>query len=358
MTQEEERPRPQQEIELPVFGMTCRGCVQAIETRLQALPGVRAVHVDLAGKRVRVACGPSASVTPEALAEAVEGLGFRASAPKAEASRMPWSKFVSFLLLGLVLLAAGTYTFQRAQTFYLSGGTIQNLNEFFGRISPWAVGLAFLFGLVVAFSPASYAMAPAVMGYVSGAKRASGWEALKLSGAFVAGIVTVEMAIGALFAVGGAAAIAFFSGKLPLWYALVTLILLALALMTWGIWRVDLPVLRPRWRDARSAWDAYLLGMPFGLIACPACTPLLLPVALGATATGQAWYGATLMGAFALGRGLPLAALGTSAGAFRALRGLTPYVPWIEKAVGLLLLAGALWFFKEFLRVSQAFGLF
>lgn len=359
-----ENDRPKEAvIELPVHGMTCRGCARNVETKLEALAGVEAVDVDLAGNRASVRCGPDVPGR-DALVCAVESLGFRTADRRVNnevgTDRRARKRLLLIIAVVLAVIAAGTYAFTQVQSLYFSG-ILQDLNGFFGQVSPLAVGLAFVFGLLVAFAPASYAMAPTVMGYVLGAEHLSGREAFKLSTAFVSGIVTVDLAVGALFAAGGATAISFFSARLPLWYALITVILLALALIMLKVWKLDLPLLKLRWgrhsHSARSARGAYLLGVPFGLIACPACTPLLLPVALGAAATGQVWYGAALMGAFALGRGLPLVALGTSAGAFRTLKGATSYVPWIEKAVGVLLLAGALYFLREFFRVSGAFGL-
>ena len=93
-------------------------------------------------------------------------------------------------------------------------------------------------------------------------------------------------------------------------------------------------------------------------MTCPACTPLILPLALGAAATGQPLYGAALMGAFAIGRGIPLTVLGTYTAAFQKMGGVRSYVPWVERVVGILLLVGAAWFFREFLRVGGIFGLF
>ena len=82
---------------------------------------------------------------------------------------------------------------------------------------------------------------------------------------------------------------------------------------------------------ASSVRGASLRGLPFGLIACPACTPLLLPVARGAAAAGNALYGAALMGAFSLGRGIPLVVLGTSTSAFQLMKGFTRHVRGLRR---------------------------
>ncbi|MBI3130661.1 MAG: cadmium-translocating P-type ATPase [Acidobacteria bacterium] len=56
-----------------VRGMTCASCVRRVEKALNAVPGVLAVHVDLAGERATVTFE---EVTPQALAEAVKAKGY------------------------------------------------------------------------------------------------------------------------------------------------------------------------------------------------------------------------------------------------------------------------------------------
>ena len=74
--------------------------------------------------------------------------------------------------------------------------------------------------------------------------------------------------------------------------------------------RVTLPAARPILRKADSLAGSYLLGIPFGLSVCPACTPLGLPN-LGATAaTGTPWVAAALLLVFGPGRGVTVVVAG------------------------------------------------
>jgi cytochrome c-type biogenesis protein len=50
------------------------------------------------------------------------------------------------------------------------------------------------------------------------------------------------------------------------------------------------------------------------------------------------------MGAFALGRGIPLVLAGLWAGAVKGMRELSRFAPAVERVVGLLLLGGAAYF--------------
>jgi cytochrome c biogenesis protein CcdA len=59
-------------------------------------------------------------------------------------------------------------------------------------------------------------------------------------------------------------------------------------------------------RAAGSARAAFLLGLPLGLAACPACTPMLWPIATLALLSGGSAYGAVLLFIFGLDRGIPI----------------------------------------------------
>src|SRR5918996_942363 len=65
---------------------------------------------------------------------------------------------------------------------------------------------------------------------------------------------------------------------------------------------------------------------------------------IDAAATGEPWLGAALLFTFGLARGVPLLAVGTATGAVKHLRRVTPLVPKLERAGGVLLLLAALYF--------------
>ena len=342
-------------LEIPVYGMDCQACAGSVELAIGTFPGVESVKADVESCRASVV--GDGKLDRDLLLTRIGELGFSVEPPGQEPDllRYNWKRLLAFAIVGGAIVAGGIYAFEWSKGYFFSGGRIEDLNTFFASITLGAIGLAFIFGLIIAFSPFTFALAPAVMGYVASSRHTSRLASARLSAGFVGGIVTADVMLGALFASVGIAAISFFSNNLPVWYAIITAILVGVALILLRVWTVELPMFKPKLHEARSARGAYLMGLPFGLIACPGCTPLLLPVALGAAATGNALYGAALMGAFALGRGIPLVLLGTSTGAFGRMKGFTGYVPWIEKGVGLLLLAGAAFFAKEFFRVASIF---
>jgi cytochrome c-type biogenesis protein len=209
-------------------------------------------------------------------------------------------------------------------------------------ISLVAFGIVFLAGFAMGLAPSSYALYPVIAGYVAGDEERSTSRGFALSLAFVLGTATVDAALGALFGLIGGAVIEAVARYVVVWNLLVAALLVGFGLVLLRVFTVKWPVLKMTWRKAHSVPGAYALGIPFGLSACPACTPMILPMLAAAAATGTWWFGALLMFVFGLARGLPLLVVGTSAGWFARLKGAARWVPRLQIAAGwLLLLAGA-----------------
>ncbi len=64
-----------QQIELPITGMTCASCVRRVEKALTKVPGVQGAHVNLATEQAAVRYDPG-QVVPGQLLSAVEGAGY------------------------------------------------------------------------------------------------------------------------------------------------------------------------------------------------------------------------------------------------------------------------------------------
>jgi cytochrome c-type biogenesis protein len=332
-----------QQLRVPVYGMTCEGCASTVRTGLGDVAGVAGVEVHL-DRNEALVTGEGSALDEEAVRGRVETMGFQLTPPAA-----PGPSRVRVAAIAAAVLAAvafGAWGFQQVSGSTDLAAGAEQLRATFAAASPAAFVLAFALGVVVAFAPSSLAMTPAVIGYVTGSHTRSTGKALRVSAAFVVGVLVVDAAIGAAAALGGRAAILALEERLALWFAVMVVALVALALVNLRVWRPRLPSVAPRLRggQAGGAPGAFLAGVPFGLLACPSCTPLLLPVLFGAVATGHAGYGAALVAAFGLGRGLPLVAAGTLVGGVHTAGALSRWVPKVEKAVGVLLLLGAAYF--------------
>ena len=331
-------------VTLEVHGMTCQGCASTVERGLQRLDGVTGVTVDESAGTATVTGG----VDPSAVRERILTMGYDLDRT---ATAEPWSRrrIATVVTLVLAVVVAGLLVFTQVSGTVTAGGTAEAVATIVTSGSPAAFGLAFLLGLVAAFAPSSLAMAPAVMGAAVEGHAHSRRHTVGRAVAFVAGVLVVDAVVGAAFAAGGEPVIAWLEARLALWFGLMFLVLAGLAVIVLGIWRPTPPRLAAdRLPEADGLGGAFLAGIPFGLLACPSCTPMLLPVILGAAATGDPVLGAAMLATFGLGRGLPLVAVGASAGLARRARSLRQYVPTIERVVGILLALGSLYYLWAF----------
>ena len=161
---------------------------------------------------------------------------------------------------------------------------------------------------------------------------------------FVLGMATVDAAVGALFGFLGSVVIETLTSYLVLTNLVLALLLVVLGLALLRRIRIVWPALRPMMRRVDSFRAAYALGIPFGLSACPACTPMILPILAAAAATGEAWLGAVLLLLFGLARGVPLVLAGAATGAVKQMRRAAGRMPIVERSGGYLLLLAALFF--------------
>ena len=67
------------EMQLRIEGMTCASCVSRVENALLSVPGVESAAVNFATEKALVRAPESVSLS--SLIQAVQGAGYRASAP-------------------------------------------------------------------------------------------------------------------------------------------------------------------------------------------------------------------------------------------------------------------------------------
>lgn len=222
-------------------------------------------------------------------------------------------------------------------------------------LSALAFAVVALGGLTMGVAPSSLPMYSIVVGLVSGQankqENTGVSQGLLLSSGFVLGMATVDATIGGLFGFLGSAVIRVLTD-----YLLYTNIVLAGVLVVFGLVllrkiRIVIPVLSPSLRPAHSFTSAFVLGIPFGFAACPACTPMILPILGAAAVTGKVWLGAVLLFVFGLARGAPLLLAGTLAGtavgSVDRFRRFAAWLPRIERASGWLLLLAAGYFLYQ-----------
>jgi len=89
---------------------------------------------------------------------------------------------------------------------------------------------------------------------------------------------------------------------------------------------------------------AFVLGLVVGLAGSQCGTPVLVAILGIAMAKGKLGYGASLLFAYGLGRGVPIVLAGTFAGVVKALPAMERWTRWMERAAGVVLIAVGLYF--------------
>lgn len=207
-----------------------------------------------------------------------------------------------------------------------------------GLGGPAAVAAMLGAGLFVGLTPAAYLAGPAVLGYFTVGAGCRRGALLSRAVAYVIGAALPMAAIGLGLGLFGDAVIGALAERAVAWYLLVALVTGLMGLLLTGLVVVKLPAYLPIPRTVASSRDAFLLGLPLGLAACPACTPMLFPIATAAAASGGPVYGAGLLFLFGLGRGIPILAAAVSLEALRRLRRLVPLGLAAQRIAGWLLL--------------------
>lgn len=202
----------------------------------------------------------------------------------------------------------------------------------------WAAGLILVLGLFVGLTPGAYLAGPAVLTYLSVGARDRRWALLVRALAYVIGAALPMAGLGVLLGAFGEVAIGISAELAIVWYLLVAIMTGVSGFLLTGLVVASVPAYLPVPRPVSSVRDAFLLGLPLGLAACPACTPMLFPIAAAATVSGGPLYGAGLLFVFGVGRGIPILLAAASLESLRRLRRLIPIGLAGQRIAGWLLI--------------------
>jgi thiol:disulfide interchange protein DsbD len=220
----------------------------------------------------------------------------------------------------------------------------------------WLVIASFFgFGLLLSFTPCVLPMIPILSGVIVGAER----SVTKARGLLLAALYVLGMAV--TYAVAGVAA--GLSGAMlsvalqnPWVLGAFALVFVALALAMFGFYELQLPVaLQQRLADASNRFHG---GHALGVFVMGVLSALILGPCMAAPLAGALLYigqsrdvvlGGSALFAMALGMGVPLLAVGASAGALMPKAG--PWMETVKRFFGTVLLGMAIYLVSPFLPV-------
>jgi cytochrome c-type biogenesis protein len=219
----------------------------------------------------------------------------------------------------------------------------QTLPQIVGELSALAFALVFLGGVLTSLGPCNLGMVPVVIGYVGGQQDLTRSKGFWLSTFFTLGSAITFVILGMLAAtVGG-----LFGTGSKILHWLVALVCFVIGLNLLGALRLNLDFLarlQPKRVAMTGLLGALLLGLVVGLAGSQCGTPVLVAILGIVMAKGKLAYGAALLFAYGLGRGVPIILAGTFTGVVKALPAMERWTRWMERAAGVILIGVGLYF--------------
>jgi cytochrome c-type biogenesis protein len=200
--------------------------------------------------------------------------------------------------------------------------------------------VAFLAGILSFLSPCVLPLVPTYLAYVGGSAGARRAVVLRNAGFFVLGFSLVFIAMGASASALGSVlrehqeTLTVVGGILVIGFGLVMLGVVRLPLL----YRDTRRPLGPG-TDTASPWGATLLGAAFAFGWTPCIGPVLGAILTAAGAAGTLSSGVGLLAAYAAGLAVPFMIAALALEPFlRVSSRIRPWLPWIERGAGALLL--------------------
>jgi thiol:disulfide interchange protein DsbD len=225
----------------------------------------------------------------------------------------------------------------------------------------WIVAGFFGFGLLLSLTPCVWPMFPILSGIIAGQGASLGkGRAFWLSAAYVLGMAVTYAAVGIAAGLTGS----LLSNALQTPWALTAMAMLfvVLALSMFGFYELQLPAfLQSKVASAgntiskRTSASVFAMGSVSAIIVGPCIAAPLAGALLYIGQTQDVVLGGTALFAMALGKGVPLLAVGTSLGSLLPRAGT--WMKSIKVFLGVLLLAAALWTLSPFIPLSVSMAL-
>ncbi len=231
-----------------------------------------------------------------------------------------------------------------AQTLFAQHGVVFVLLSFLGL------------GLLLAFTPCVLPMIPILSGIIIGHRhQVKTMRAFSLSLAYVVGMASTYALAGMLVAVLGSSIQVFFQ---KLWViGLFSVIFVLLAFSLFGFYEIQLP---NHWHRHATKWSnrltggsyvsVFFMGCLSTLIVSPCVSAPLVGVLTYIAQTGNMLFGGAALLMLGIGMGVPLLAIGASAGKWLPKAG--NWMELIKKLFGILMLAIAIWMLSRVVSVT------
>ncbi|MFQ3549858.1 MAG: cytochrome c biogenesis protein CcdA, partial [Armatimonadota bacterium] len=205
---------------------------------------------------------------------------------------------------------------------------------------PIKLGILYVFGIMLAFTPCVYPMYPITLGYFSNQSEKNTLKVLLYAAVYVFGIGITYSILGVFAALtGNQIGTAM---QMPIIVVGISLMLFALSLSMFGLFEIKPPeFIAKRSAGKTGIIGAFFMGLIFGLVASPCVGPVVLGLMLYVAQIGDPLQGFLLFFVMAIGIGTPL--FGVAAfSAKLPMPGL--WMVTVKRIAGFLLMGAAVYF--------------
>ncbi len=210
-----------------------------------------------------------------------------------------------------------------------------------------ALGLAFVTGLLLSFSPCTYPMIPITVSIFAGQQRSIG-KGFLLSLVYVGSMAFVYGIMGLIVSMVGGVFGAWLAS--PAVVIGIVIVFVIFALSMFGVYELQVPA---SWRQGLGTKaggggiaGSILLGVIAALVVSPCVGPFVAGILLYVATSGSPLVGFLVLYVFAVGLGTLYIIIGTFSSAINALPGSGGWMETVKKFFGFVLLMMALYFLK------------
>jgi thiol:disulfide interchange protein DsbD len=213
-----------------------------------------------------------------------------------------------------------------------------------------ALGLAFVTGLLLSFSPCTYPMIPITVSIFAGQQRSVG-KGFVLSLFYVGSMAVVYGIMGLIVAsVGGVFGAWLASTPVVIGIAVIFAVF---SLSMFGLYELQVPAWLRQKLGTRAAGrgigGSMLLGVVAALVVSPCVGPFVAGILLYIATSGSPIIGFAVLFVFALGLGTLYVIVGTFSSAINALPGSGMWMESVKQLFGYVLLLMAVYFLRTIL---------
>jgi thiol:disulfide interchange protein DsbD len=265
-----------------------------------------------------------------------------------------------------------TPTLEKAQTSQSASNTSSSRHDFEDADSifsflqngslPVIIGIFFVLGLGLTFTPCVFPMIPIITSIIAGQKKPTIAKSLALSTTYVLGMAITYASAGVITGLLGASANIQAALQDPYLLSVFAIIFILLALAMFGLYELQLPAfIRDRLNTKSQKLhgghiiSVFFIGALSALIVSPCVSAPLAGALLYISSTADAVIGGASLFALGLGMGVPLILIAVGGGKFLPKAGA--WMDNVKAVFGVMLIAVAIWLISRVIPAEISLGL-